>query len=102
MTRVRRTFSKVAASPNVMSSVSSNGPAFLLLQALAMSRSLGMGLHRLVFDRKHLQRIARLHHVAQRELVDRAALDVGGREREGHVALLAEPAGEIGMQKGYA
>src|SRR5262249_11226971 len=73
ITPVARTRSKSSLSSNMMSSVTSNGPAFLLLQAFAMSFSFAMS-HRFVLDRKHLQRIVGLDHVLQGEFVDRPAL----------------------------
>src|ERR1700754_5039470 len=99
MTRVLRTASKDFASSNITSIVISNGPAFLLLQALARARSLAMS-DALVFDGEHAQRIVGLDDVPQRELVHRAALDVRWRERERHVAFLAQPPGKIGVEQG--
>jgi hypothetical protein len=32
-------------------------------------------------------------------LIDRAAFDIGGRKRKRHIAFLAQPPGEIGMQQ---
>src|SRR6185295_16921877 len=96
-TPVARTRSYRSRSSNTTSSVISNGPAFLLLHALAISRMRGTS-DRLVFDGKGRAGIVDRHGVKDGEAIGRRRFDVGRRVRKGHVALLAEASRKIDVQ----
>src|SRR5687767_551015 len=98
-------------SSNTTSRVSSNGPAFLLLHALAMSRMRGTSdprirwravSDRLVFDTERCASVLDRHRVEYRKAIRRRGLDVGRRIRKRHVALLAEASGKIDVQHLHA
>src|SRR3954468_2343103 len=96
MTLVARTRSKVCGSSKMMSSVTSNGPAFLLRQTWASCLIFGTEsvsfygcLNGGVLDGEHLVRVVRRHDVEDVEAVTRLGNDVRGRERERHVAFAA-------------
>src|SRR2546429_5229068 len=94
---VARTRSYMLRSSNTTSRVSSNGPAFLLLHALAMSRMRAMS-YGLVVDGERCASVLDRHGVKHREAIRRRGFDVGRRIRECHVAFLAEASGKVDVQ----
>src|SRR5690606_18448544 len=102
ITPVARARSYRLASSNMMSSVMSKGPAFLLLQALAISLSLAIQMVSsdvFVFNGERAQRVGDFHHVFHEEFEDLAALEVRRRKWKSHISFAAHAAGEIGMQQ---
>src|SRR5262245_61703067 len=72
-----RTRSKRSALSNMISKVSSNGPAVLLRIRLANSPSVAMsGPYINNVDREHLIGIVRFAHVVDAEAIDRAAFEI--------------------------
>src|SRR2546426_6274366 len=87
----------MSRSSNTTSRVSSNGPAFLLLHALAISRMRGMS-DGLVFDGERRAGVVDRHRVEYAEAIRWGGFDIGRRIRERHVAFLAEASRKIDVQ----
>src|SRR6185437_14303777 len=96
-TPVALTLLNVSASSNTTSMVSSNGPAFLLLQTFAMSliRAISKCL---VFDGERFGGVVQFDGVINTETIDGPHFDIRWRERKCHVAFPAQTPGEVGMQ----
>src|SRR5689334_15600844 len=82
-----------------MSSVTMNGPAFLLRQTLAKSLMAGMTTSDFfIADREQRKRALGLDQMTNGKAVDLTEIEVGRRKGDRHVPFLAQAARELRMQ----